>query len=118
MINIDLGFVVGAFSNSDLIHVADTGGDYNKRGRWVNNPRQEVAFCGSVQPFRGSGSMLHDVPEGVRNEAKFRLDSEREINIDDVVIYDGLRYRVCHKFPRASKSYSRVALALQEDNNE
>ena len=116
MINIDLGFVVGAFSNSDLIHVPNSGGSYNKRGRWEQNETQEIAFCGSLQPL--NGKMLKDVPEGSRNEAKFRLDSEREIFVDDVVVDGSNRYRVCHKWPSASKSYSRVALALQEDNNE
>lgn len=108
---LDLGFVVDAEA-VPVILTAHVGGAYDADGKWIAASASPVTIMATVQPT--SGRILRDLPEGVRDEARFTLWSRHTVVLDDVVSYDGRAFRVTYVWPRYEGGFTRAVLGLKK----
>lgn len=94
-----------------VVHERPTG-SYVK-GKWVSTPGIVANILATVQP--ASGRQLMDLPEGIRTEARYFLWSEATLVVDDIVIFEGQRYKVLYTWPRRADSFTRAALGLTKN---
>jgi len=92
----------------------DSQGGYDEGGNFIPDQRESESFSGSVQPARGQD--LRDMPEGIREEARFILSTTREIRNDDIIVDGSCKYRVMHVWPSTLGHYTRAALGLLEND--
>ncbi|MBN9074299.1 MAG: hypothetical protein J0H34_22405 [Rhizobiales bacterium] len=85
-------------------------GDYNADGEFVPGAPSTSTIRAAVQP--ASGRQLMDLPEGIRNEARWLAWSRSEIRLDDEMTQGGSRYRVMFVWPRAESGFWRAAMGL------
>lgn len=85
-------------------------GAYDDDGNRVPGAPATSTIRAAIQP--ASGRQLEDLPDGIRNEARWLLWSRSEIRLDDEVGHAGSRYRVMHVWPRADGSFFRAAAGL------
>ena len=85
-------------------------GAYDGDGKWVAGAETTSTIRAAVQP--ASGRQLMDLPEGIRNEARWLAWSRSEIRMDDTVVHAGSTYRVMFLWPRAEGSFWRAAMGL------
>jgi predicted Rdx family selenoprotein len=87
-----------------------TGGYYEPGGKWVLGVIQDTPFRAAVQPTNSRS--LQDLPEGVRDEARYLLWAAHfTLRIDDYVVYDTDVFRVIHVWDRIRDGgFMRAAL--------
>lgn len=99
--------------------VAAAGGAWNDVGDWVpaapTNPTIKMAMQpagGQISGSRGTvnGNALLDLPEGVRQEARWLGWTRAAVVLNDEIQYVGKWYRVLFAWPRAQDGFTRVAL--------
>jgi hypothetical protein len=95
---------------TDVILRRDPGGYYDPGGKWVMGVVNDESFRAAVQPTNSKA--LQDLPEGVRDEARYLLWAAHfALALDDNVIYDGDLFRVIHVWDRIRDGgYTKVAL--------
>ena len=79
-------------------------------GNWVPGAPTTSTIRAAIQP--ASGRQLEDLPDGIRNEARWLVWSRAEIRLDDEITHAGSRYRIMHVWPRADGSFWRAAAGL------
>lgn len=85
-------------------------GYYDDDGNWVPGAPTTSTIRAAVQP--ASGRQLEDLPDGIRNEARWLVWSRSEIRLDDQITHAGSNYRVMFVWPRADGGFHRAALGL------
>jgi hypothetical protein len=85
-------------------------GTFNADGEAVLGVETSNTIQAVVQP--ASGRSLEDMPEGVRQEARYLAWSRSEIRNDDQIIHAGLTYRVVYVWPRLEGGFYRAAMGL------
>lgn len=78
--------------------------------RWVKGTPSTSTISGAIQP--ASGRQLEDLPDGIRNEARWLIWSRSELRLDDEIGHGGSRYRVMHVWPRMEGGFWRAAAGL------
>lgn len=86
------------------------GGYWNDDGDWVPGGPSTSTIRAAIQP--ASGRQLEDLPDGIRNEARWLVWSRSEIRLDDEIGHAGSRYRVMHVWPRDDGGFWRAAAGL------
>ena len=75
------------------------GGVYDAGGKWVLGVIQDTPFRAAVQPTNSRA--LQDLPEGVRDEARYLLWAAHfSLKLDDYVVYGNDVFRVIHVWDR------------------
>lgn len=85
-------------------------GTYNADGEFVPGAETTSTIRAAIQP--ASGRQLMDLPEGIREEARWLAWSRSEIRLDDEITHAGSRYRVMFVWPRAEGAFWRAAMGL------
>lgn len=85
-------------------------GSYTSGGRYVAGADTSTAIRMCVQPM--NGRQLMDVPEGVRDEAKFVGWSRTALVTTDRVQVGSTIYKIVFTWPRPADGFTRVALGL------
>lgn len=104
-----------------LVHkpVTSAGGVWTDTGRWIPNSVTPVSIRATMQPAGGqisgtaksvNGRTLMDLPEGIRQEAKWLAWSRVDIAVGDEIQYRSIWYRVIFAWPRALDGFVRVAV--------
>lgn len=94
-----------------LQRVATAGGSYNDAGEWVPAVAATVNIAATIQPV--SGRQLLDMPEGIRNEARWTIWTVNTVALNDRITYQGDAYRVVFVWPRnVEGGFYRAALGL------
>lgn len=106
---IDLGIAVDYFSVPVQIERKEIG-TYDGSGNYISVAPTVEDIRGTVQPAKGSE--LLDLAEGIRSEVQFIFDTRSDIANDSVVIHNGERYRIVHKWPSTLGHYNRYAIGL------
>ena len=83
---------------------------YGDDGELKNGHPTETAIRAVVQPV--NGFELMDLPEGVREEAKYAVWSRSEILNDDRIIHASKEFRVMKVSNRPEGGYTKVILGL------
>lgn len=86
------------------------GGYWNDDGDRVPGGPSTSTIRAAIQP--ASGRQLEDLPDGIRNEARWLVWSRAEIRLDDVITHAGSGYRVMHIWPRLDGGFWRAAAGL------
>lgn len=106
---IDVAIAIdGEAVNVSLIRKAS--GHYNNDGDWVDGASTTTSIRAAIQP--ASGRQLEDLPDGIRNEARWLVWSRSEIRLDDKVTHASSNYRIMHVWPRAEGGFWRAAAGL------
>ena len=86
------------------------GGYYEPSGKWVLGVIEDTPFRAAVQPTNSRS--LDDLPEGVRDEARYLLWAAHfDLKLDEYVVYDGDVFRVIHVWDRIRDGgFCKVAL--------
>lgn len=95
----------------DVTHrtVAAAGGAWNDVGDWVPAAPTSLTIKMALQPAQGN--RLLDLPEGVRQEARWFGWTRSAVVLNDEIQYAGKWYRVLFAWPRRTKdNFVRVAL--------
>jgi hypothetical protein len=85
-------------------------GAYNDDGDFVPGAKSDSTIRAAVQP--ASGRQLMDLPEGLREEARWLIWSRAEILKDDTIVHGGQSFRVMFVWPRAEGVFWRAAMGL------
>lgn len=88
----------------------NAAGHYDQNGKWIPGVSSTSTIRAAIQP--ASGRQLEDLPDGIRNEARWLVWSRAEIRLDDVITHAGSSYRVMFVWPRADGGFHRAALGL------
>lgn len=88
----------------------EAAGHYDGDGNWVPGSATTSTIRAAIQP--ASGRQLEDLPDGIRNEARWLVWSRSEIRLDDEITHGGSRYRVMHVWPRADGGFWRAAAGV------
>jgi len=88
----------------------NAAGHYDDDGNWVPGSATTSTIRAAIQP--ASGRQLEDLPDGIRNEARWLVWSRTEIRLDDEITHGASSYRVMHVWPRADGGFHRAALGL------
>lgn len=88
----------------------EAAGHYDGDGNWVPGSATTSTIRAAIQP--ASGRQLEDLPDGIRNEARWLVWSRSEIRLDDEITHGGSCYRVMHVWPRADGGFWRAAAGL------
>lgn len=83
---------------------------YDDDGNRVPGTPTTSTIRAAIQP--ASGRQLEDLPDGIRNEARWLVWSRSEIRLDDEIGHAGSRYRVMHVWPRFEGGFWRAAAGL------
>lgn len=86
------------------------GGAFDANGEAVPGSEALSTIQAVVQP--ASGRSLEDMPEGIRQEARYLAWSRSEIRNDDSIVHAGLSYRVVYVWPRLEGGFYRAAMGL------
>lgn len=79
-------------------------------GEWAPGEKTETSIRAAIQP--ASGQKLNDLPEGIRNEARWLAWSRSAMALGDVISHGGAKYRVMYVWPRIDGGFWRVALGM------
>lgn len=74
-------------------------GAYNADGDYIPGAPASSNILAVVQPV--SGSMLRDIPEGLRSEARVALWSRSQLLLDDQVVLPDGKYRIVFVWNRS-----------------
>lgn len=85
-------------------------GHYDDDGNFVPAAETTATIRAAVQP--ASGRELMDLPEGLREEARWLVWSRSEIRIDDTIVHRGQPFRVMFAWPRMEGGFWRAAMGL------
>lgn len=85
-------------------------GSYDDDGDFVPGAPTTSTIRAVVQP--ASGRQLMDLPEGIREEARWLVWSRAEIRKDDTIVHGGQSFRVMFVWPRMEGSFWRAAMGL------
>lgn len=85
-------------------------GSYNADGNFVPGAPTTSTVRAAVQP--ASGRQLMDLPEGLREEARWLVWSRSEIRMDDTIAHSGQSFRVMFVWPRMEGGFWRAAMGL------
>ncbi len=85
-------------------------GSYDGDGNWVAGAATTSTIRAAIQP--ASGRKLDDLPDGIRNEARWLVWSRSEVRLDDEIGHNGSRYRIVYVWPRAEGGFWRAAAGL------
>lgn len=99
--------------DSEAVNVSLTrraAGDYDDDGNWIDGVPSTSTIRAAIQP--ASGRQLEDLPDGIRNDARWLVWSRAEIRLDDEITHGGSRYRVMHVWPRVDGGFWRAAAGL------
>lgn len=88
----------------------NAAGHYDQNGKWIPGVLSTSTIRAAIQP--ATGRQLEDLPDGIRNEARWLVWSRAEIRLDDVITHAGSGYRVIFVWPRADGGFHRAALGL------
>lgn len=97
---IDVAFAIDAEAIT-VTRERDAAGSYTSGGKFVEGASVSTSIRAAVQPAVGTGRKLMDMPEGVRDEAKFIAWSRTELRLEDRLIVAGIRYKIIFVWPRA-----------------
>lgn len=92
----------------------EAAGDHDGDGNWVPGSATTSTIRAAIQP--ASGRQLEDLPDGIRNEARWLVWSRSEIRLDDEIGHAGSRYRVMHVWPRLEGGFWRAAAGLLKND--
>jgi|TARA_R100000049_G_C1932626_1_gene76487 hypothetical protein len=99
-----------------VTHKRNAAGAYDQTegsptfGQWIEGSETTTTIQAVVQP--ASGRQLMDLPEGIRDEARWIIWSRAEMRNDDVIVNAGSSYRVMYLWPRAEGEFYRAAMGL------
>src|SRR5687767_14060388 len=79
-------------------------------GEWIPGVETPETILATVQPV--TGKELRDMPEGVRNDARFSLWTRSAIATDEFVIYGGSKHRVMTSIPRLEGGFTKAIFGL------
>lgn len=79
-------------------------------GKWISGAPANSTIRAAIQP--ASGRKLEDLPDGIRNEARWLVWSRSELRLDDEINSAGARYRIMHVWPRMEGGFWRAAAGL------
>ena len=88
----------------------EAAGHYDDDGNWVPGEPTNSTISAAIQP--ASGRQLEDLPDGIRNEARWLVWSRSELRLDDKITHAGSSDRVMHVWPRADGGFWRAAAGL------
>lgn len=94
----------------DVSLTREAAGHWDDDGNWVPGEPTSSTISAAIQP--ASGRQMEDLPEGIRNEARWLLWSRAEIRLNDKIIHAGSSYRVMHVWPRIEGGFWRAAAGL------
>jgi hypothetical protein len=85
-------------------------GTWGTDGKWTPGADTTVVIRAAVQP--ASGRQLMDMPEGIREEARWIAWSRADLRLDDRIAHGGQDFRVMHVWPRMEGGFWRAAMGL------
>jgi hypothetical protein len=85
-------------------------GHYDDDGNWIDGAPTPSTIRATVQP--ASGRQLMDLPEGIREEARWLAWSRSEIRMDDTIVHGSQPFRVMFVWPRLEGGFYRAAMGL------
>lgn len=88
-------------------------GAWGSDGKFTDGAATTSTIRAAVQP--ASGRQLMDMPEGIREEARWIVWSRAELRLDDRIAHGGQLFRVMHVWPRTEGSFWRAAMGLTDD---
>src|SRR5690606_38190614 len=88
----------------------NAAGHYDQDGNWNPGTATSSTIRAAIQP--ASGRQLEDLPDGIRNEARWLVWSQSELRLEDKITHAGSVYRVMHLWPRHEGSFWRAAAGL------
>lgn len=94
----------------NVTHTASGIGFWGDDGRWNGAAQPPVMIRAAIQP--ASGRQLMDMPEGIREEARWIAWSRSQIGLDDRIAHGGQSFRVLIVWPRMEGVFWRAALGL------
>lgn len=107
---IDLGFVIDGEAVNVSLTREGAGGHWNDDGDWVPGTTSSSTIRAAIQP--ASGRQLEDLPDGIRNEARWLVWSRTELRLEDKITHAGATYKIIHLWPRADGGFWRAAAGL------
>ena len=86
-------------------------GHWDADGRWNSAPRAFIPIVGAAMPSRGQE--LRDLPEGIRDEARWVFYTRAAIDTDGIIMIDGQEYRILFLWTRTfDGNYRKAAMGL------
>lgn len=79
-------------------------------GVWLPDAVTWTDIRGAIQPAKGV--QLMDLPEGLRQEARWLVWSRAELLLDDLIKDGAISYRVMFIWPRREGGFTRAAAGL------
>jgi hypothetical protein len=104
---------VAAAIDGEAVNVSlkrEAEGQYDANGDWIAGTATTSSIRAAIQP--ASGRKLDDLPDGIRNEARWLVWSRSELRVNDEITHGGARYRVMHVWPRTDGGFWRAAAGL------
>lgn len=83
-------------------------GYYGDDGEYRNGHTTETTISAVVQPI--NGFELMDLPEGIREQAKYAIWSRSAIANDQIIVNRGIEYRVMKVSERPEGGYTKAIL--------
>lgn len=106
---LNVGIAIDAFAVA-VTRSRNAAGTYDADGEFVPGAAAALAIMATIQPV--SGRELKDMPEGIRNEARWLVWSRSDILVDDTIAYKSENYRVLFVWPRDEGVFYRAAIGL------
>lgn len=88
----------------------NAAGHYDDDGDWVPGGPSTSTIRAAIQP--ASGRQLEDLPDGIRNEARWFVWSRSELKLDDKISHSDSTYKIMHVWPRMDGGFWRAAAGL------
>lgn len=88
----------------------EAAGHWDDDGNWVPGAPVPSTIRAAIQP--ASGRHLEDLPDGIRNEARWLVWSRSELKLEDRIGHGGSTYKIMHLWPRHDGGFWRAAAGL------
>lgn len=108
---IDVAIAIDNFAVNVSLKSKATG-SYDDGGNYVEGSETTEQISATIQPIKGIE--LKDLPEGIREEAKWIAWSRHDLENDDVIVHENVEYRVMYIWPRSLGNYTRAAIGMVE----
>ena len=91
-----------------VLYTAPVKGSYAANGDYIPAAQTTATIQATITPVTGRD--LKDMPEGVRDEAIYRMWTVSDVFLNGVVNHDGHDYRIIHIMTRNIGGFNRCIL--------
>lgn len=96
----------------DVTHTPKEGGAYDDNGVWVPNAATPMVIKATVQPV--TGRMLQDLPEGLRQGARYTLRTRTVVAVGELLQASGWSEPLRVLYARYWPSYTLVVVGGEQ----